>query len=153
MELFLKRKEFSQHTTIGELFIDEQFFCFVLEDFDRGLKQDMLPELIEKGKVYGKTCIPYGKYEIIMSWSNKFKCIMPLVSHVPGYEGIRIHKGNTEFDTLGCLLVAMEKGKDKVMKSTQAFDKIYPLLEDACKKGKVFITIEKAIENVIYQNI
>lgn len=143
MELKVIRKEFTSKTTIGELYINDVFFCYTLEDVDRGLTQDMSKKDIEAKKVYGKTAIPYGRYEIIMSWSNKFKCVMPLVNEVVGYTGIRIHKGNSEVDTLGCLLVGMKKGVDKITNSTQAFDRLFVLLQEACSKGKVWITYEK----------
>jgi hypothetical protein len=143
MELKVIRKEFTSKTTIGELYINDVFFCYTLEDVDRGLTQDMSKKDIEAKKVYGKTAIPYGRYEIIMSWSNKFKCVMPLVNGVVGYTGIRIHKGNSEVDTLGCLLVGMKKGVDKITNSTQAFDRLFVLLQEACGKGKVWITYEK----------
>jgi hypothetical protein len=149
MELKLIRNEFSEQSTIGELSIDGNFFSYVLEDKDRGLKDEMTVDEVAKLKVYGKTCIPYGRYEILMTWSNKFQCVMPLVSHVKGYEGIRIHKGNTETASLGCLLVGMIKQKDRILKSTEAFDKLYPILQEACKKGKVYITIEKSQLNQI----
>ena len=76
---------------------------------------------------------------------------MPLVNGVVGYTGIRIHKGNSEVDTLGCLLVGMKKGIDKITNSTDAFDRLFILLKDACAKGKVWITYEKAIENCVYR--
>jgi hypothetical protein len=151
MELKVIRKEFSSKTSIGELYINDVFFCYTLEDTDRNLMQTMGKKEIEELKIYGKTAIPYGRYEVIMSWSNKFKCIMPLVNGVVGYTGIRIHKGNSEVDTLGCLLVGMKKGIDKITNSTDAFDRLFILLKDACAKGKVWITYEKAIENCVYR--
>jgi hypothetical protein len=151
MELKVLRKEFSGKTTIGELFINDVFFCYTLEDVDRNLYATMTKQEIETNKVYGKTAIPYGKYEVVMTWSNKFKCIMPLVNNVPGYLGIRIHKGCSEVDTLGCLLVGMKKSVDKISNSTDAFNKLYKLLEEACKKGKVWITYEKAKDNCVYR--
>ena len=151
MELKVIRKEFSSKTSIGELYINDVFFCYTLEDTDRNLMQTMGKKEIEELKIYGKTAIPYGRYEVIMSWSNKFKCIMPLVNGVVGYTGIRIHKGNSEVDTLGCLLVGMKKGIDKITNSADAFERLFILLKDACAKGKVWITYEKAIENCVYR--
>lgn len=151
MELKVIRKEFSSKTSIGELYINDVFFCYTLEDTDRNLMQTMGKKEIEELKIYGKTAIPYGRYEVIMSWSNKFKCIMPLVNGVVGYSGIRIHKGNSEVDTLGCLLVGMKKGIDKITNSTDAFERLFILLKDACAKGKVWITYEKAVENCVYR--
>ena len=151
MELKVVRKEFSGKTSIGELYVNDVFFCYTLEDTDRNLYNTMGKQEIEKLKVYGQTAIPYGRYEVIISWSNKFKCLMPLVSNVPGYLGIRIHKGNTEAHTHGCLLVGMKKGIDKISNSTDAYDKLFALLQDACSKGKVWITYEKAKENCVYR--
>jgi len=151
MELKVLRREFSGKTTIGELLINDVFFCYTLEDLDRNLYATMTKQEIETNKVYGKTAIPYGKYEVVMTWSNKFKCVMPLVNNVPGYLGIRIHKGNSEVDTLGCLLVGMKKSVDKISNSTDAFNKLYKLLEEACKNGKVWITYEKAKDNCVYR--
>lgn len=153
MELLLKRKEFSENTTIGDLFIDGKFFCYVLEDKDRGLHQQMPIEEVQKTKIYGKTAIPYGKYEVAITFSNKFQKRMPLLMHVPGYEGIRIHQGNNEFHTLGCLLLGDKKAKDRISDSTLAFLRFFPLLDEALKNKKVFITIEKATENLIHNNI
>lgn len=151
MELKVIRKEFSSTTSIGELYINDVFFCYTLEDTDRNLYNTMGSKEIEKLKIYGQTAIPYGKYEVIISYSNKFKCLMPLVNNVPGYLGIRIHKGNTAEHTHGCLLVGMKKGIDKITNSTEGYDRLYVLLQEACSKGKVFITYEKAKENCVYR--
>jgi hypothetical protein len=149
MELKLIRREFSDKSTIGELFIEGKFFCFVLEDKDRGLNQEMDLLVIKMLKVLGKTCIPYGRYEIAITFSNKFQKQMPLLLHVPGYEGIRIHVGNSDIDTLGCLLVGKKKTKDKITESTLAFNELFVMLESYLKREKVFITIKKATENLI----
>jgi hypothetical protein len=150
MELKLIRREFSEHTTLGELYMDGEFICYVLEDCDRGLTKSLPLVEIERLKVYGKTCIPYGKYEIAITYSGRFKKPLPLVMGVPGYEGIRIHPGNTEFDTLGCLLPGKKKSKDRVSESTLAFNELYTQLESYLKREKVYLTIEKATQNVIH---
>ena len=68
MELELTRKFRSNISTIGELTIDGEFACFILEDRDRGLKKDMpISELITK-KVKAKTAIPQGRYEVSLIW-------------------------------------------------------------------------------------
>ena len=55
--------------------------------------------------------IPEGKYELAMTWSPRFKKIMPLVYSVPGRSGIRIHRGTKPEHSKGCVLVnaAMEQ--------------------------------------------
>ncbi len=103
MELILKRETFTNESTIGSLTIDGKFECFILEDKDRGLTDSMPLAEIVATKVYGKTAIPYGRYEIDWTMSARFKVMMPILLNVKGYSGIRIHKGNTEIDSLGCL--------------------------------------------------
>lgn len=105
MEILVKRIARKEKYTIGKMYIDGQYVCDTLEDTDRGLKKSMSLEEIKQKKVYGQTAIPEGKYQIIWSYSNKFKKNLPLLLNVPGYEGIRIHSGNTDVDTYGCILL------------------------------------------------
>ena len=130
MKLLLKRLHKTDKSTIGELSIDGKFECYTLEDVER------------KEKVFGKTAIPKGTYEVIMNMSNRFKKRMPLLLNVPGYEGVRIHTGNKPEDTEGCLLLGKTRGVDVIGDSRKAIADFYPKLEAALKVGKVTITIE-----------
>lgn len=112
MKLTLIREIFTDKTTIGSLFIDGKFFCYTLEDKDRGLTSDMTLEEIKKIKVYGETAIPLGSYKLILNASPKFNRVLPRLQEVKGYEGVLIHRGNYAKDTLGCILVGKEKSKD-----------------------------------------
>jgi Family of unknown function (DUF5675) len=143
MEIVLEREIRSVTTTIGRLFIDGQYECFVLEDEDRGLKQTMpLAEIVER-KIYGKTCIPEGRYRVIINQSNRFKRLLPLLLNVPGYEGIRIHPGNTEDNTEGCLLPGRVRRPDKVLESRLAFNQLFAKMQNAIAEGEqIFITIK-----------
>lgn len=144
MELFLKREIFTDVSTIGVLSINGQFECYILEDKDRGLNSTMPLSEIEKLKVYGKTCIPYGRYEVDWTLSNRFKVYMPILLKVPGYEGIRIHKGNTEIDSLGCLLPGRKKANNMISESTFATNQLYNKIQTAkSRREKIFITITK----------
>ena len=144
MELFLKREIFTDVSTIGVLSINGQFECYILEDKDRGLNSTMSLSEIEKLKVYGKTCIPYGRYEIDWTLSNRFKVYMPILLKVPGYEGIRIHKGNTEIDSLGCLLPGRKRANNMISESTFATNQLYNKIQTAkSRREKIFITITK----------
>lgn len=144
MELTLKREVFTDESTIGSLSIDGTFECFILEDKDRGLTDAMLLSEIVATKVYGVTAIPYGRYEIDWTLSNRFKIFMPILKNVKGYEGIRIHKGNTSIDSLGCLICGTRKKNNMVTESTMATKKLYDKIESAKKQGKkIFITITK----------
>jgi hypothetical protein len=142
MELQLKRETFTDESTIGSLTIDGKFECYILEDKDRGINNTLTLEQILKVKVYGKTAIPYGRYEVDWTMSARFKVFMPILLNVKGYAGIRIHKGNTEIDSLGCLLCGTLKKSNMITESTLATKNLYAKIEAAKKQGqRIFITI------------
>ena len=141
MELKLIRKYRKTDYTIGILYVNNKYFCEILEDIDRGLKDSMSLEEIKKIKIKDQTCIPYGKYQILMTYSPKYKKIMPLVNNVKGFEGIRIHSGNTNKDTSGCLLPGFNKIKGQVINSRETFNKLYSLIQTATN-NKENVTIE-----------
>ncbi len=144
MELKLKREVFTDNSTIGSLYVDGVFDCYILEDRDRGLSDTMSLEKIAGTKVYGKTCIPYGRYEVDWTMSARFKKMMPILLNVKGWTGIRIHSGNTEIHSLGCLLCGRLKLNDRISESTLATNRLYKKIEAAKKQGqRIFITIEK----------
>jgi hypothetical protein len=144
MEIVLKRTDFTDTSTIGELSINGVFECFVLEDTDRGLIDTMSIAEIVGTKIYGKTAIPYGRYEIDWTMSARFKTMMPILKNVKGYEGIRIHKGNSEIDSLGCLLCGTKKASNRITESTAATNKLYVKIAEAKIKGqRIYITIVK----------
>jgi len=134
MRLVLKRTTFTKNSTIGELSIDGRLVCHVLEDVVRPAGQ----------KVFGKTAIPAGTYDIIVNLSNRFRVLMPLLLKVRGFEGVRIHAGNTEADTLGCLLVGTydPRKPDFVSNSRQAYAQVLARINAALAAGEpVTITI------------
>lgn len=144
MELYLKRDTFTETSTTGTLLVDGQFECFILEDKDRGLTDTMPLAEIEAKKVYGKTAIPYGRYEVDWTMSNRFKVFMPILLKVKGYSGIRIHKGNSEIDSLGCLLCGRKRANNVITESTAATNLLYTKIQTAKSRGeKIFITIAK----------
>jgi len=118
MKLKLIRDTFTENTTIGKLYVDGVYFCETLEDKDRGLDQKF-PESVNVAlKVYGETCIPYGTYNVIVTPSARLKRTLPLILGVEGFQGIRIHKGNSKKDTLGCVILGTTRGIDAVYQST-----------------------------------
>lgn len=126
---------------IGKLYIDGKWFCDTLEDTDRGLDDSMTEKEILKIKVKGETAIPTGIYQLLLTYSPKYKKIMPLVNNVKGYQGIRIHSGNTAKDTEGCLLVGKNKEVGKVLDSRMTFNALFKRLNQA--KGKIIIDIQR----------
>ena len=142
MNITLNRIAKKSKYTIGKLYINDKYFCDTLEDTDRGLTQSMTEQQIVSKKVYGETAIPTGTYRIIISYSNKFKKQMPLLLNVPGFAGIRIHSGNTEKDSLGCILVGKNKAVGKVLESRDTYSKLFSILQEANKKETIKITIK-----------
>ncbi len=142
MELLLERIERTTESTIGRLTADGEFVCFILEDTDRGLTQAMTTAAIAAKKIKGKTAIPAGRYQVIRTLSARFNKVLPLLVNVPGYEGIRIHPGNTSTDTEGCLLPGTGKGFNKVTQSRKAFEALDAKIKAALDHKQVYITIE-----------
>ena len=143
MKITVKRIAKKNTYTIGKLYIDGVYETDTLEDRDRGLRKDMPIEVIRKMKVKGQTAIPSGTYNVIITYSPKYKKPMPLLLGVPGFEGIRIHSGNTDKDTEGCLLVGENKEVGKVLNSRAAYNRLFTKLQKAFDKGEtITITIE-----------
>lgn len=144
MDLKLERKYRNNNYCIDKLYINGKYFSDVLEDPDRGLTDSMTLEEIKKIKVKGNTCIPYGTYNITITYSPRFKKNLPLLNNVKGFDGIRIHSGNKPQDTEGCLLPGFNKVKGQVINSKVTTDKLIAQIQQAInKKEKVTITITK----------
>lgn len=115
MILRLRRDTFADEWTLGVLTVDyeagagPQSFGFTCEDQDRGLNQgDILAE-IQRVKIAGETAIPAGRYRVRRTHSPKYGRLMALVEGVPGFRGIRIHAGNDDDDTEGCILPGLSR--------------------------------------------
>lgn len=130
MQIRIKRRFKATDYTIGSLFIDGKYFCDTLEDKVRDLRFD------GSGKVYGKTAIPSGEYKVTLTLSNRFKKVLPLLHDVPFFEGIRIHSGNTDKDTDGCLLVGENREKGKVLFSRPTMERLMKRMRDAESRGE-----------------
>lgn len=155
MELVVNRKWKKDTYTIGEFFINGKKFSETCEDKDRGLKDSMPLSEIKAKKIYGKTAIPTGTYEVRMDivspkYSTKpwysINCHggrMPRIMNIKGFEGVLIHPGNTDEDTYGCLLVGRNTIKGKVTNSKETFFSLYKQMYEAYKKGeKITITFK-----------
>lgn len=141
MELLLERKYPKNNYTIGNLFINGKFYCNIIEDTVRDFNKNGTFDCGEL-KISGHTAIPYGKYEIQVTYSPKFKRKLPLLLNVKHFEGIRIHRGNTEKDSSGCLIPGENTKRGMVLNSTKYELELTNLIESANKKGeKVIIEI------------
>lgn len=124
----LKRNIFNDNNTIGELYgINNEFLCYTLEDKIREVK---IPKI---------TAIPYGIYKLDFTYSNRFKKKMIQILDVPNFEGVRIHTGNTEKDTEGCILVGQKvlnkQNNYSIYESKLALEKIEKYVKDLFSKN------------------
>lgn len=126
MNLTLNRRPSSGASTLGDLYIDGEWQCFTLEDTVR--EEADVP--VEVWKVYGHTAIPAGRYQITLTHSGRFNRVLPLINDVPGFSGIRIHPGNTDADTDGCILTGktISNHHDAIGMSRVAFDALFDRL-------------------------
>lgn len=132
--------------TPGKLFLDDTELCWTLEP---GLERAQHPA-IQSG-TYGLTLQPYGE---VFNWmaphlengavndgqkevAESFrKNGIPLLTGVEGRAGVEIHIGNTQKDTLACLLLGI--GYDdhgKLSGSTAVYFKVYPVLLNYIKNA------------------
>lgn len=145
MKLELVRAYKNDQYTIGHLYIDNLYFCDTIEDVDRGASQEMhWHRTGETGywedsdgnkieKIYGRTAIPAGDYYINVTYSPKFSRDLPLIMGVKGFQNIRIHSGNTEKDSLGCIIVGKNKVKGQVIKSKDTLNELMLKINEAVK--------------------
>jgi hypothetical protein len=127
-------------STISKLFINGEYFCDTIEDRDRNLKSSDTLGYIKNVKVKHETAIPYGTYQLVMSYSQRFEKYLPELLNVPGFDGIRIHPGNTELDSSGCILPGV-KDTDKVVNSRLTMQKLQTKINSVIKKEKIFVVI------------
>ena len=137
MKIKLVRIALKDTYTIGKLYVDGVYVCDTIEDKDRGLDDSMTVSEILKRKIKGQTAIPTGHYNIEITYSPKYKLMMPLLLGVKGYSGIRIHSGNTAKDTEGCLLVGKNTKVGMVTDSRNTYQRLFAMMQ-----GQKNITID-----------
>lgn len=109
MMLTIYRSAPQDGAIIGRLAIDGVFTCYTLEGVD--------------------VAIPLGTYRVAITFSQRFQRDMPELLGVPGRTGIRIHPGNTDADTHGCILVGQTRGIASVQNSRLAFNALFERLQ------------------------
>lgn len=152
MKILLKRTAKRPTYTIGKIYVDGQYVCDCIEDKDRGLKQSMTLEQINKLKVYGQTAIPTGEYKVTLNvispkyskstWykQNANGARVPRILNVKGFDGVLIHTGNTAEDSHGCIIIGQNKEVGKVINSKETFKKFYQILQSS--KDDITLTIQ-----------
>lgn len=138
MEATITRKWFTERSTIGTL-RSGLFSCYALEDRVR----EVPGRPVAEWKVKGATAIPVGRYQVVITPSARFGKRLPILLKVPGFEGIRIHSGNTEADTEGCLLLGTSWGPDRVNNSRVALEAFQAHLEQVLLSEHYWLTIKE----------
>jgi len=112
INLLIIRNTFSDKSTIGELFINDERFCDTLEN----------PWLDNQRNI---SCIPAGEYPVRLRYPRESatrEYLHLLVQDVPNRDYILFHRGNFPKDTRGCILVGQGTQQDVVNNSTLAMD-------------------------------
>ncbi|MDO4163846.1 MAG: DUF5675 family protein [Bacteroides sp.] len=137
MELILTRIDKRDACTMGRLEIDGRTFCDTLEPTWRNFGPGRPGK-----KVPGQTAIPEGRYPVVITHSPKLGQYLPLLLHVPGFSGIRIHAGNSPHDTQGCILVGNREYDNAVVNSRHWVRQLKAAIVEAKERGEgVWITV------------
>lgn len=139
MKIEVKRVAKRDTYTIGRLYVNGTYYCDTLEDKDRGLTQNTPLSTIKRIKVPNQTAIPIGVYKVIVNKSPKFGRNLPRLLNVPGFDGILIHRGNTDKDTSGCILIGENKIVGKIINSTVYETKLVNILTERQARGEDII--------------
>jgi len=132
MKLLLERIQQDSDVTIGSLSVDGDWEAWCVEDTVR----EVPGQSVYQWKVAGKTAVPRGTYEVKITPSARFKRDLPILLSVPGFDGIRIHPGNTAEQTEGCLLPGADRFAKSVGRSRVAFDALFTKIKEALAKGE-----------------
>lgn len=141
MRLDLKRTVLFPDTTIGALYVDGAFECYILEDQIRVDPDPSTPQ--NEAKVPGQTAIPPGTYKLGFHDSPRFKRRLLILLDVPGCSYILMHPGNKKEDTDGCLLPGNGAGPGPVVtESVKAHDAMFKKVAAVMDAGvDCFITV------------
>lgn len=135
MHLTLVRDILQPERTLGLLSIDGVFNCCAIEDAVR-------PDGV---KIPGKTAIPYGRYQVKLTTSARFGRLLPILIGDAAFEtawkGVRIHRGNTEADTEGCIIVGRRRNATRMIASGAAEIDLVERMRRAVSRGEA-ITLD-----------
>ena len=118
MKLKIVRDTLLPNVTLGKLYIDGIFECHTLEDCDRRLETSGV-------KIPKETAVPRGTYPVTIDFSVRFQKRMIHILNVPQVEGIRMHAGNSETDSEGCILLGLGRSCNRLLNSRHAVDAVF----------------------------
>lgn len=148
MDILHERWGFANESTMTTLSLDGEQECFALEDERR------------RTKVYGKTCIPVGRYELKLRTEGDkhtdylarfpdFHKGMLWFQDVPGFTYVYYHIGNKDEQTLGCPLtgqipIVLGDGEFEIARSEKAYVPFYKKVIAAMDRGeRVFVEVKE----------
>ena len=143
-ELFLYREELPDKT-FGKLYKEKLYLCETLEDVVRA------PGVYVKKE----TAIDYGRYRLSISYSNRFKKQMLLITNVRGGKilyhgdpidtlGVRFHGGIDVDDTEACILAGKTRTETGIKDCAAINQMLIDLVRAADQEGEVYLNILKA---------
>jgi hypothetical protein len=141
LRLKLIRTNLKDSYTVGRLFLSDtdEFLSYTLEDTVRDRNADGDLNDYNEQKIYGKTAIPYGKYEGRLGYSPNKERMVPEIIGVKHFDNIQIHSGNRVSDTLGCILVGKKQHNDTLWDSYEAERQIVHLIKRNGNKFEIEI--------------
>lgn len=120
----MRRKYHKNTYCISHLYIgkEEKYFCDAIEDVVRDLNHNGIIDADEV-KIYGETAIPCGRYYVTFNKTSleigkkAEHGVIPYVHNVNSFEHIRIHNGEDEKNSEGCIILGYNKKPGKVVDS------------------------------------
>ena len=112
VNLLIIREEFTDNSTIGNLYLNGEWLCDTLE----------LPYRDNQRSI---SCIPDGDYKVRLRTARESATrdyVHLLVEEVKDRSYILFHRGNSSKDTRGCVLVGIGRQQDFVKNSVLAMD-------------------------------
>ncbi len=141
------RTKQGKHSTLSEIYVNDQFVCYGLENIPRPVK------------IRGETAIPIGQYLLGFNRDGgmngryyddypKMHRGMLEIHDIPDFSYVYFHKGNSYKETAGCILVGarymLEEGDYRLLASGIAYKKFYPLIVELMAQGTVEVRVERA---------
>jgi hypothetical protein len=139
------RTKQGKHSTLSEIYVNNQFVCYGLENIPRPVK------------IRGETAIPAGQYQLRFNRDGgmngryfddypKMHRGMLEIADIHNFSYVYFHKGNSYKETAGCILVGtqylLEDGDYRMLASGVAYKKFYPLITELMAQGLVEVQVE-----------
>ena len=131
MNIELRRDPSRDGWTRGQLRIDGDVVCWTCEDVIR-----------DGPRVAHETAIPPGRYAVVITRSRRFGRVLPELLRVDQFSGVRLHPGNTQHDTSGCVLLGLDADARGVWRSRAAVERVQARIAAALARGeRVWMTV------------